>query len=82
MWQLVAWSSAKCVERRAIRRVVLLKLWFGEGEDEEHLFLVCPNTQIVREHFCSALPLTHINILTKLMQTMNMVALAKFVVCC
>jgi hypothetical protein len=54
----------------------------GKVEDEEHLFLVCPNTQKVREHFCSALPLTHTSILVKLMQTTNMVALAKFMACC
>jgi hypothetical protein len=51
-------------------------------EDEEHLLLVCPNTQKVRERFCSALPLTHINTLARLMQTTNTVALAKFVACC
>jgi hypothetical protein len=36
-------------------------------ENEEHLFLVCPNTQKVREHFCLALPLTHIGTLVELM---------------
>jgi hypothetical protein len=36
-------------------------------EDEEHLLLVCPNTQKVREHFCSALPLTHTSTLAELM---------------
>jgi hypothetical protein len=54
----------------------------GKVEDEEHLLLVCPNTQKVKERFCSALLLTHINTLVELMQTMNMVALAKFVACC
>jgi hypothetical protein len=54
----------------------------GKVEDEEHLLLVCPNTQKVREHFCSTLPLTHTNILVELMQTTNMVALAKFMACC
>jgi hypothetical protein len=39
----------------------------GKVEDEEHLLLVCLNTQKVRERFCSALPLTHINILVELM---------------
>jgi hypothetical protein len=34
------------------------------------------------EHFCSALPLTHTNTLIELMQTTNMVTLAKFVACC
>jgi hypothetical protein len=31
----------------------------GKVEDEEHLLLVCPNTQKVKERFCLALPLTH-----------------------
>ncbi len=31
----------------------------GNVEDEEHLLLVCPNTQKVKECFCSALPFTH-----------------------
>jgi hypothetical protein len=53
----------------------------GKVEDEEHLLLVCPNTQKVKECFCSALPLTHINILAGLMQITNTVALAKFVAC-
>jgi len=50
-------------------------------EDEEHLLLVCPNTQKVRECFCSALPFTHTSTLVGLMQIMNMVALVKFVAC-
>ncbi len=54
----------------------------GKVENEEHLLLVCPNTQTVRERFCSALPFTHTSTLVELMQTMNMVALAKFVACC
>ncbi len=54
----------------------------GKVEDEEHLLLICPNTQKVRECFCSALPLTHTSTLIKLMQTRNVVALAKFVACC
>ncbi len=54
----------------------------GKVEDEEHLLLVCPNTQKVREHFCLALPFTHTGTLAKLMQTTNTVALAKFVACC
>jgi len=53
-------------------------LW--KVEDEEHLLLVCPNTQKVKERFCSTLPFTHT--LVEFMQTMNMVALAKFVTCC
>jgi hypothetical protein len=54
----------------------------GKVEDEKHMLLACPNTQKVREHFCSALPLTHINTLAKFMQTTNTVILAKFVACC
>jgi hypothetical protein len=54
----------------------------GKVENEEHLLLVCPNTHKVREHFYSALPLTHSSIFVELMQTMNTVALAKFVACC
>jgi len=54
----------------------------GKVEDEKHLFLVCPNTQKVRERFCSTLPLTHMSTFAKLMQTTNMVTLAKFVACC
>jgi len=50
-------------------------------EDEEHLLLVCPNTQKIKECFCSTLPFTHTNTLAKLMQTTNTVALAKFVAC-
>ncbi len=50
-------------------------------EDEEHMFLVYPNTKKIRERFCSALPLTHTSTLAKLMQTTNTIALAKFVAC-
>jgi hypothetical protein len=50
-------------------------------EDEEHLFLVCPSTQKVKERFCSTLPFTHISTFAELMQTTNIVALAKFVTC-
>jgi len=39
----------------------------GKVEDEEHLLLICPNTQKVRERFCSTLPLTHTSTLAKLM---------------
>jgi hypothetical protein len=39
----------------------------GKVEDEEHLFLVCPNTKKVRERFCSALLLTHTSIFAELM---------------
>jgi hypothetical protein len=41
------WGSARCVERRAIHREALSRLWLGKVEDEEHLLLVCPNTQKV-----------------------------------
>jgi hypothetical protein len=54
----------------------------GKVEDEEHLFLVCPNTHKVIEHFCSTPPLTHTSTLAELMQITNTVALAKFVACC
>jgi hypothetical protein len=47
----------------------------GKVEDEEHLLLICPNTQKVRECFCSTLPLAHTSTLVELMQTMNTVAL-------
>jgi hypothetical protein len=39
----------------------------GKVEDEEHMLLVYPNTQKVKERFCSALPLTHTSSLAKLM---------------
>jgi len=39
----------------------------GKVEDEEHLLLVYPNTQKVREHFCLALPLAHISTFVELM---------------
>ncbi len=39
----------------------------GKVEDEDHLLLVCPNTQKVRERFCSALPLTHTSTFVELM---------------
>jgi hypothetical protein len=54
----------------------------GKLKDEEHMFLMCPNTQKVRERFCSALPLTHTSTLVELMQITNMITLAKFVACC
>ncbi len=54
----------------------------GKVEDEEHLLLICPNTQKVRECFCLTLPLTHTSTFVELMQTTNTVALAKFVACC
>ncbi len=73
---LGAWKGMPYVERFC---------WgcdLGKVEDEEHLLLVCPNTQKVRERFCSTLPLTHTSTFAKLMQTTNTVALAKFVTCC
>ncbi len=54
----------------------------GKVEGEEHLLLICPNTQKVRERFCSTLPLTHTSTLAELMETTNTVTLAKFVACC
>jgi len=39
----------------------------GKVEDEEHLLLVCPNTQKVNECFCSAMPLTHTSTFVELM---------------
>jgi hypothetical protein len=54
----------------------------GKVEDEEHLLLVYPNIQKVKEQFCSTLPLTHTNTLVEFMQTTNIVPLAKFVACC
>jgi len=53
----------------------------GKVEDEKHLLLVYPNTHKVRECFCSSMPLTHTRTLVELMQTTNMVPLAKFVAC-
>jgi hypothetical protein len=73
---LSAWKGMPYA-KRLCRRLDL-----GKVEDEEYLLLVYPNTQKVREHFCLALPLTHTSILVKLVQTTNMVALAKFMACC
>ncbi len=53
----------------------------GKVKDEEHLLLVCLNTQKVKEHFCLALALAHTSTFVELMQTTNTVALAKFVAC-
>jgi hypothetical protein len=39
----------------------------GKVEDEEHLLLVCPNTQKIKERFCLALPLTHTSTFVELM---------------
>jgi hypothetical protein len=73
---LGAWKGVPYVER------LFRGCNLGKVEDEEHLLLVYPNTQKVREHFCSTLPLTHTSTLVELMQTTNTVALAKFVACC
>ncbi len=54
----------------------------GKVEDEKHLLFIYPNTQKVKERFCSTLRLTHTNTLVEFMQTTNMVTLAKFVACC
>ncbi len=62
---LGAWKGVPYVER--LRRSCDL----GKVEDEKHLFLVCLNTQKVRERFCSAWPLTHTSTLVELMQTTN-----------
>jgi len=69
------------VEGRAICKEALLSYDLGKVEDEEHLFLVCPNTQKIKERFCSTLLLTHTSTLAGLMQTTNTIALAKFVAC-
>jgi len=53
----------------------------GKVKDEEHLLLVCLNTQKIKEHFCLALALAHTSTFVELMQTTNTVALAKFVAC-
>jgi len=39
----------------------------GKVEDEEHLLLVCPNTQKVSKCFCSTIPLTHTSTFVELM---------------
>jgi hypothetical protein len=72
---LGAWKGVPYAER-------LCRGDLGKVEDEEHLLLVYPNTQKVRECFCLALPLTHTNTLARLMQITNTVTLAKFVACC
>jgi len=73
---LGAWKGVPYIER------LCRSFNLGKVEDEEHLLFTCPNTQKVRECFCSTLPLTHTSTLAKLMQTMNTVALAEFVACC
>ncbi len=54
---LNAWKGVPYIER------LCQGCNLGKVEDEEHLLLVYPNTQKVREHFCLALPLTHTNTL-------------------
>jgi hypothetical protein len=39
----------------------------GKVEDEDHLLLICPNTQKVRECFCSTLPFIHTSTLVEIM---------------
>ncbi len=73
---LGAWKGVPYVER------LCRGCDLGKFEDEEHLLLVCPSTQKVRERFCSTLPFTHISTFVELMQITNMVALVKFVTCC
>jgi hypothetical protein len=73
---LCAWKGVPYVERFC-RGCDL-----GKVENEKPLFLICPNTQKVREWFCLALPLTHTSTIVELMQTTNTVALVKFVTCC
>ncbi len=73
---LSAWKNMSYVER------LCRGCNLGKVEDEKHLLLVCPNIKKVREHFCLALPFTHISTLAKIMQTTNIIALAKFVACC
>jgi hypothetical protein len=70
------------MERCAIHKEALSRLRLRKVEDEEHLFLVFPNTLKVKEHFCSTLPLTHIGTFLELVKITNMIALAKFVACC
>jgi len=91
LWKVLAWFQCGNTQLE-----VMLSAWkgmpyakrlcrgydFEKVEDEEHLLLACPNTQKVRRRFCSALPLTHMSILVELMQTTNMVTLAKFMACC
>ncbi len=72
---LGAWKDVPYA-KRLCRGCDLRKL-----EDEEHLLLVCLNTQKVKEHFCSAMPFTHSSIFLELMQITNTVTLAKFVAC-
>jgi hypothetical protein len=72
---LGAWKGLPYVER------LCQGYNLGKVEDEKHLLLVCPSTQKVKERFCLTLPLTHTSTFAELMQTMNTIALAKFVTC-
>ncbi len=73
---LGAWKGVPYAER-------LCRGWdLGKVEDEEHLLLVCPNTQKVKERFCLTLPFTHTSTFVEPMQITNTVTLAKFVACC
>jgi len=58
---LGAWKGVPYVER------LCRGYDLGKVENENHLFLICPNTQKVRECFCLALPLTHTSTLVELM---------------
>jgi hypothetical protein len=91
LWKVLAWFQCGNSQLE-----VVLGVWkdvpyverlcqgcdLGKVEDEEHLFLVCPSTQKVRECFCLALSLIHISTLVEFMQTTNTIALAKFVARC
>jgi hypothetical protein len=82
VWQFATQGSVRCVEGVPYAERLCQGCDLGKVEDEKHLLLVCPSTQKIKECFCLALPLTHINTLAKLMQTTNTVTLAKFVACC
>jgi len=58
---LGAWKGVPYVER------LCQGCDLGKVEDEEHLLLVYPNTEKVRERFCLALPFTHISIFVEFM---------------
>jgi hypothetical protein len=72
---LGAWKSVPYVER------LCQSYDLGKVKDEEHLLFVYPNTQKVKECFCSALPLIHTNTLVELMHNINTVVVAKIVTC-
>jgi hypothetical protein len=58
---LGAWKGVPYVER------LCRGYDLGKVKDENHLFFVCLNIPKVREHFCLALPLTHMSTLAGLM---------------